>query len=255
MVNVLLLGGHGKIALRMTKLLTSARYNVTSVIRDPSHINDINAASAAPEYINPLVASIEDSTPESIAKQLEGVDWVIWSAGAGGKGGPERTRTVDEHAAKRYISASILAPSVSKFLMISASCCRQEPASWWNEEDIATFHAAWKAMPVYCQAKCVADEFLWDESRRLEAAGGKKVGWEDIDLRPGYLSDEPGTGRVGLGKARIKGSVTRDDVAAVAVKLLEKGGAGGLWVDLIGGEEDIETAVERVIRERINARE
>lgn len=119
---------------------------------------------------------------------------------------------------------------------------------------MATFNGGWKAIPVYCEAKFQADEFLWDESRKLESSGGKKVGWEDIHLRPGALNDQPATGKVDLGRARAKGGVTREDVADVAVRLLLKGDSGGLWIDLVNGEEPTQEAVDRVIRDRVSSR-
>ncbi|KAH8144612.1 uncharacterized protein LAJ45_11380 [Morchella importuna] len=254
MVQVLLLGGHGKVALHMTKLLTKAGHIVTSIIRSADHIPDINAHAVSPGLVKPTVSSIEDATPESIAVQLEGIDWVIWSAGAGGKGGPERTIAVDQEAAKKYISASLAAPSVSKFLMVSALISRREPAPYWGEEDVASFRTGWKAIPTYCEAKLQADIWLYDESRKLEKAGGKSVGWEDIHLRPGSLSDKEATGKVDLGRARAKGEVSRADVAAVGVALLERGDVAGLWVDLVEGEEEIGEAVERVVKGKITAR-
>lgn len=174
--------------------------------------------------------------------------------GAGGKGGAARTLAVDQEAAKKYIAASIAAPSVSKFLTISASIARREPAPYWDEGDVATFNGGWKAISVYCEAKLQADEFLYDESRRLERSGGKKVGWEDINLRPGMLSDGVATGKVDLGRARARGDVTRNDVADVAVRLLQTGGAGGLWIDLVNGEEPVQEAVDRVVRDRVTSR-
>lgn len=174
--------------------------------------------------------------------------------GAGGKGGAARTLAVDQEAAKKYIAACIAAPSVCKFLTVSASVARRIPAAYWDDADVATFSGAWKAIPVYCEAKLQADEFLYDESRKLERGGGKEVGWEDIHLRPGALGDSAATGKVDLGRARAGGGVTRSDVADVAVRLLQKGGAGGLWLDLVNGEELAQEAVDRVVRDRITSR-
>jgi hypothetical protein len=97
----------------------------------------------------------------------------------------------------------------------------------------------------------VADDYLYAESRKA-----KKEGWEDICLRPGTLSDEPGSGKVDLGRSKLAGKVSREDVARVAVELLEHGTGGkGLWIDLLQGEEDIPQAVETVVREGVTALE
>ena len=112
------------------------------------------------------------------------------------------------------------------------------------------YTGAWAAIGAYCEAKCAADEFLYAESRRAA-----KPRWEDICLRPGALTDAPATGRVELGRSRAAGGVSRADVAAVAAELLERGGAGGLWLDMVAGQEEVGEAVARCVRDRVTARE
>ncbi|KAJ3717698.1 hypothetical protein C8R42DRAFT_150312 [Lentinula raphanica] len=251
MVSVLLLGGHGKVALHVTKILTAHGHKVTSIIRNPGHAQDIkDQCPESPNLVDPLVASIEETDEEGAQALMKDVEWVVWSAGAGGKGGPERTKAVDEVAAKRFIKAALLAPSVTKFLMVSAISSRRSPASYWSDADIAAFKKTWETIGVYSEAKTVADEYLYDQSRKSQ-----KPKWVDICLRPGSLSDSPGTGSVDLGKAKLVGSVPREDVAAVAVELLEKEEGGGLWVDLMSGSEPIGQAVDRVVSQRITSRE
>ncbi|KAF8539327.1 NADH(P)-binding-domain-containing protein [Trichophaea hybrida] len=247
MPKILLLGGHGKVALKLTILLTARGHHVTSIIRNPEHTSEIQSLSP---LVTPVLSSIEEATATSAEALMEGCDWVVWSAGAGGKGGKERTKAVDEDAAKKFIAAAIRSPDVKKFLMVSASCARRAPASWYDEEDVKAYNAVYSTITAYCEAKIAADEFLYAESRKT-----KKPDWEDICLRPGTLKDEPGTGKVNLGRAKATGGISREDVARVAVVLLEHGGAAGLWLDLVRGEEEIEAAVERCVTERVTARE
>lgn len=136
--------------------------------------------------------------------------------------------------------------------MVSASCSRQKPAEWWSEEDVKSFEAAWKAIPAYCEAKLAADKFILEEVKRT----GWKGEW--YDLRPGMLTDEEGTGKVDLGKAKQQGSVSREDVARVAVELLESQinvQRGGAWLDLVNGEEGVVEAVKRVLVDGVDVRE
>ena len=108
-------------------------------------------------------------------------------------------------------------------------------------------------MPDYVKAKLAADEVLTVlGEERLKRDGKDKFTY--IILRPGVLSDERETGLVELGKTRARASVTRGDVADIAVRLLEVGGVNG-WIDLVNGMEPAKQAVERVVREGINARE
>ncbi|KAI5788314.1 hypothetical protein EDC01DRAFT_788711 [Geopyxis carbonaria] len=250
MVAILLLGGHGAVSQHITRILATTLHpapTITSIIRTPSQSPTIAAITP---LATPLVASLETTPDAELAALMAAHDWVIWSAGAGGKGGPERTKAVDDAAARRWFDAALAEPRVSKFLMVSANAARRKPAPWWGEDDIEKYNQSWNAIPVYCEAKCDADDYIWARAR-----AANKAGFEDICLRPGALTNEPGTGKVDLGLAKAAGGVPREDVAAVAVELLRRGGAGGLWVDLVRGEEKIEEAVERVVKERVNAHE
>ncbi|KAK7043216.1 hypothetical protein VNI00_008570 [Paramarasmius palmivorus] len=240
MARILLLGGHGKVALRITKLLAEQNHHVVSVVRNAEHIADIRALAPTHniKLVEPVVASIEDADDEVAARMMVDIDWVVWSAGAGGKGGPERTKAVDEVAAKRFIKAALEAPSVTKFLIVSTSSAHREPASWWNGDDIATFKQSWSNIGVYCQCRLNTDEYLYEENRKTKKSG-----------LAGHIR------KVDLGKARKAGSVMRDDVAATAVELLKRNDVGGLWLDLLGGDEPIEAAVERVAAQQITAKE
>jgi len=251
MPSVLLLGGHGKIALHLTPLLLRAGHTVFSIVRNPQHVPEIASLStpSTTHLLKPLVASIEDATDTTIQNLMTNIDWVVWSAGAGGKGGPDRTRAVDRDAAIRFIRGAIDAPSVKKFLMISATGARS-PASWWNDEDLEAYRRSWSAMGLYYECKVAADEYLYSESRKVT-----KEGWEDICLRPGTLLDNPSTGKVDLGRTHLGRRVTREDVAIVAAELLERGGAAGLWLDLLNGEIPVKTAVEQCLKEQVTARE
>jgi nucleoside-diphosphate-sugar epimerase len=127
---VLVLGGHGKVSLFLQPLLLAKKWDVTSVVRTAEQEAEILALGKdKPGKIEVLVDSLDDVKEVSHATRvLEKVrpDIVVWSAGAGGKGGPARTKAIDEVAAKAYISASLATPSVKKFLLVSyiaVSCC------------------------------------------------------------------------------------------------------------------------------------
>lgn len=112
MADIMIIGGHGKIALLLAPLLNTRGDAVTSVIRNPDQADDIRAAGATP-----LVLDVENATREELADAVDGFDAVVWSAGAGG-GDPKRTYAVDRDAAIRTISAASDA-GVSRFVMVS----------------------------------------------------------------------------------------------------------------------------------------
>ncbi|OCL08600.1 hypothetical protein AOQ84DRAFT_388737 [Glonium stellatum] len=258
--NILLIGGHGKVSQILTPLLLARSWNVTSLIRSPDQTNTIEKlGDGQPGKLSVLVSSLEEVKSESDAKKiLDQVqpDWVVWSAGAGGRGGPSRTFAIDRDAAIAFTRASISTPNITKFMTVSYNSSRRHKPSWWSESewDIAQ-KANYKALPTYYEAKVAADEVLTVLAQRRYEEDVKK-GVEaakrfcGISLRPGTLTDGK-AGKVTLGKIRAKGQVPRASVAEVAVKLLEADGARG-WFDLLDGEEDVLDAVERCVKQGIN---
>lgn len=169
------------------------------------------------------------------------------SLGAGGKGGPSRTKAIDEVAAKNYISASLARPSVKKFLIISYIASRRNSPSWWTKEDTESAnHVNTKVLPGYFAAKVEADEHFAAAAKKRN---DKDSSFQAINLRPGTLKDDPSNGKVLLGKTPARGDVSRESVARVAAALLEREDTRG-WYDLINGDEPIEEAVDRLVKEK-----
>jgi hypothetical protein len=86
-------------------------------------------------------------------------------------------------------------------------------------------------MAVYLQAKLRAEDAVLPREALATTI-----------LRPGRLTDDPGTGRVTLGHGVGYGSVPRDDVAAVLVALLDARRDGAV-VELVGGDTPLAEAV------------
>lgn len=84
-MQVLLLGGHGKIALHLTPLLLNRAWNVTSVVRNPDHENEILALGKGRKgKLNVLVSSLENVKSATDAQKILDTvtpDYVVWSAG------------------------------------------------------------------------------------------------------------------------------------------------------------------------------
>ena len=141
-------------------------------------------------------------------------------------------------------------PTITKFLLVSALSIRRGRASWFDDEGYAAMiKVNTEVMPAYYKAKLAADEAL---TVLGEERCARDKAFQYIILRPGGLTDEKETGRVSLGRTKARGSVTRGDVADVAARLLEVEGARG-WFDLLGGDEDTQKAVDRVVKGGINS--
>ncbi|OBT81948.1 hypothetical protein VE02_09453 [Pseudogymnoascus sp. 03VT05] len=252
--HILLLGAHGKIALQLLPLLLSRSWSVTALIRDSSQTAAILATKppAAQGTLDVLVDSLDAIRTTADATRVldkSRADWVVWAAGAGGKGGADRTNAVDRDAAIAFARAAAKEGRVKKFLLISALSVRRHPAPWWSKEAAEAVKKAADSLAVYSAAKLEADEVLTvvGEERRKEDKG-----FSYIILRPGTLTDGEATGRVEFGRTEGPGKVARGDVARVAVEVLGREGANG-WFDLLAGEGKVEEEVERVVREGVDA--
>lgn len=135
--------------------------------------------------------------------------------------------------------------------MVSYLASRRSKPTWWDADAWANAQKVnTEILPTYYQAKIAADEALY---RASAARGSAFVG---INLRPGTLTDEPASGRVELGKtAASKGTSSREGVAQTAAKLLEVEGIRNSWVDQLDGDEELGAAVERIVREGVDAAE
>lgn len=110
---IVLIGGHGKVALLAAGLLKEAGYGVDSLIRNPDQSADIRAAGG-----EPVVLDIGSADVDALASAFTGAEAIVFSAGAGGGSTPERTRAIDYEAATRAMAAAEKA-GVMRFIMVS----------------------------------------------------------------------------------------------------------------------------------------
>jgi uncharacterized protein YbjT (DUF2867 family) len=211
MSHIVIAGGHGQIAMRVAALLSARGDQVCALIRNPEHEADVRATGA-----RPIVADLE--ALDDLSDLVEGVNSVVFAAGAGPGSGPERKRTVDLGAAVKLLDGA-RRTGVRRYLMISAMGAA-DPA------------AGSEAMRPYLEAKAQADAAL----------AASDLQWTIV--RPGGLTDEPGTGRVAVAPALgRRGTVTRDDVAAVLVACLDEPRTVRATFDLLQGETPIAQAL------------
>jgi len=219
-VRVVIAGGHGQIALRLTALLAGRGDLVTGVVRNPDHRADVEGAGGTA-----AVCDLEAASAADLAEHLTGADAVVFAAGAGPSSGVPRKDTVDRAAAVLLADAAERA-GVRRYVLVSSIGVDGVRGHTTGPDD-EVFHA-------YLVAKLAAEEDL--RARPLD--------W--TILRPGRLTDDPGTGRVRLAPSVPRGDVTRDDVAAVVVALLDRPETVGLVLTLVGGDTPVAAAVEAV---------
>jgi uncharacterized protein YbjT (DUF2867 family) len=210
-VQIAIAGGHGKIALILARLLSDRGEEVRSLIRKPDHEHDIREAGA-----EPVLCDLEAVGADELAEAVRGADAVVFAAGAGPGSGPERKETVDYGGAVKLIEAA-RADGIARYLMISSMG--------------ADPNAEGDGFAVYLRAKGRADEAL------------RSSGLDHTIVRPGRLTDDPGTGKVQIGEHVERGEVPRADVAAVLAACLGAPNTIGRAFELVAGETPIGEAV------------
>jgi uncharacterized protein YbjT (DUF2867 family) len=210
-MEVVIAGGHGKIALHLERLLADSGHRVRALIRQRDHDSDVREAGA-----EPVLCDLERE--EDIARCVRGADAVVFAAGAGPGSGPERKRTVDLGGALKLLAAARQV-GARRYVMVSAIGA-DDPS------------AGSESMRPYLEAKAEAD-------RRLAESG---LDWTIV--RPGGLTDAPGTGRVLVsGDMSVRGSVPREDVARVLAAVLGDPGSIGKTFVLVSGDTPVDEAV------------
>ena len=214
-MRVAIAGGHGKIALRLTRLLADRGDTVVGLVRNPDHVADVHAAGGTA-----TVLDLERAAVDEVADAIAGADAVVFAAGAGPGSGAARKETVDRAAAVLFADAAESA-GVRRYLQVSAIGLDRADDQGMDE-----------VFAAYLRAKAAADEYL----------ATRDLAW--TILRPGRLTDDPGTGQVTLGASVTRGAVTRDDVATVLVGLLDRPAISHVVLELVGGDMPIERALD-----------
>ena len=214
MSKVLIIGGHGKVALLASPHLVEAGHEVSGVIRKPEQSGDVSATGATP-----VVADVEQLSTEQLVELVDGYDTVVWAAGAGG-GSPERTFAVDRDAAIRAIDASV-SGTPKHFVIVSYFGAGPDHGVPEDND----FYA-------YAEAKTEADLHL------------ASAGIDATILRPSSLTDQDGSTTIESGAGVSASEVSRGTVAAVIAAVVdapEK--SAGLTLEFNDGDQPIADAI------------
>ena len=212
LVDVVIAGGSGQIALRLARLLAQHDTPARGLVRSERSSAAVRAAGA-----RPVICDLED-LEHDVDAAIAGAEVVVFAAGSGPGSGPERKHTMDYLGALRLLWAARRI-GVARYVMISAIQAAAPPA---GESDYA----------VYLRAKAAADEAL---SRDVVPF---------TIVRPGWLTDDPGTGHIEVGPALDhEGRISRADVAAVLLAVIDAPQAAGCTFDVLAGSTPIAQAI------------
>src|SRR4051794_32582003 len=210
-MDVAIAGGHGKIALHLERLLSQSGHGVCGLIRNRAHEAAVHAAGAEPVLCD--MEAVDDLAPF-----IDGADAVVFAAGAGPGSGPERKKTVDLGGALKLLDAA-RRTGARRYLIVS-SIGADDPS------------AGSEQMRPYLEAKAEADERLAESD----------LDWTIV--RPGRLTNDPGTGRVTLTTdMSVRGDIPRADVARVLAASLGDPNAIGKTFVAVSGDTPVDEAV------------
>ena len=214
MARILVLGGHGKVALRAERMLAEAQHTVHAAIRNPDHATDVAETGA-----EPVVADLERLDQQGTDELVTGYDVVVWAAGASG-GSPERTRAVDHDAALSVLDA--VTRSGARLVMVSYFGSRRDHGVAPDD----TFFA-------YAEAKSLVDLGVRESGADWVILAPSALTLEDED---GIEIDEP-AGSIS------SGSIPRATVARLIAEVVAQPTLRGLTIRCNAGGTPVADAL------------
>ena len=214
-MRVAIAGAHGKVAMRLATRLVERGDSVIGLIRNPDHAEEVRTAGA-----EPVVCDLEHATVDEIASAVSGVGAAVFAAGAGPGSGAARKLTMDRDGAIKLLDAT--AADAARYVIVSSVGAENPP----DDDDVFS---------VYLRAKAEADAAVRASSRDWTI------------LRPGRLTDEPGTGQVRIDSEPFRGDIPRDDVAEVLAAVLHDSRASHRVLYVNGGRQPLEEALSHAL--------
>ena len=208
-MKILIAGANGKVGTILSgKLWGHSGFSPVGLIRDGRQQTKFTALG---------VPSVVGDLEEGVSSFLPGLDAVIFTAGSGGRTGPEKTTDVDQNAAIKLMGDCESA-GVRRFLMVSA--IGADP----NSDSTRIQH--------YLRAKGVADSRL--RSSKLDYT----------IIAPGTLIDERGTGRVQVAEdLGFHGYLPREDLADSIIECLKNFNSIGKTIQVVSGGQKVKDAI------------
>jgi uncharacterized protein YbjT (DUF2867 family) len=210
-VEVVVAGGHGKIAMLLHPLLVERGDSVRALIRNPDHADEVRDAGAEPVYCD-LEAEAD------VSAAVGDADAVVFAAGAGPGSGAERKRTMDRDGAVKLIDAA-KANGISRYVIVSSMGAGSPPAEGGD------------VFGEYLRAKGAADQAL------------SESGLDFTIVRPGSLTDDEPIGTVTAAASVERGEIPRSDVAVVLATVLHTDSTIGKTFELVSGTTPIDEAL------------
>ncbi len=219
-MRIAIVGGHGQIALKATELLISAGHEVTSVIRRPEQVTEIEGLSAQAQ-----ICDIGTADAAELAAAIAGADALVFAAGAGPGSTIEAKRSIDLGGSLKAIDAC-LEIGIRRFVQIS-------------------FIGVTNPVPEGTDPVFAA---YWDGKREADEALISS-GLDYTIVKPGGLTDVPATGTGEVGADSPRGATTsRGNVAEFIRLVLEEPRTVGMSLDIRDGDTPLKDALENFLQ-------
>lgn len=215
MSKVFIIGAAGKVGRQLVSQLAGRGHQPVAMHRNPEQTAELRELGGTP-----AIGDLLELDAGALAVLMADCDSVIFSAGAGGKGGMEMTNAIDGRGLELAVAAAERA-GIRRFLLVSAfpeaGRGKQMPERFEN----------------YMSVKKLADVHLAESG----------LNW--VILRPGTLVDEAGS-KVRVGAAIPYGEVSRSDVAAVLAELMDTPQVNRIIIELTQGDTPVAAAVQQL---------
>ena len=217
-MRVVIAGAHGRVARRLGRLLVARGDAVVGIVPTAEH-----EAELAGDGIEAVVLDLDRARVDDVAAVAVNADVVVFAAGAEPAGSTPHKDEADRAAAILLADAAEQI-AVRPYLLMSSmgveAAAEGSTPTGLDEVTLAYLRAKWAT----------------EEGVRARPAVDLTV------LRPGHLTEDPGTGRVALGRDLEPGDVPRDDVAEVMLRLLDAPRPGVL-LEVTSGSTPVDDAL------------
>lgn len=217
MKDVFIVGGAGNIGRQLGQQLSQDGVTARALCRTAEQ-----EASLQQQGIQTVRGDLVALDEQQLTGLMHGCGLVVFTAGAGGKGGEEMTKAVDGEGLIKSVAAAQRA-GIKRFILVSAF-----PEAGRGRQLSDTFEN-------YMRVKKQADVIL----------AASALDW--VIVRPGTLTDEPATGRISAGPAIAYGTIGRADVAATLAALVHQPAVSRVIIELTAGERPVTEAIDALI--------
>jgi uncharacterized protein YbjT (DUF2867 family) len=216
-MKVFILGVTGGTGRRVARLLIDHGHAVSGLYRHPNQ-----AAKLKQMGVRAFAGDIATISELDLARSIRETEVLVFTAGAGEHDDDSMIDAVDYGGVRKAIAAMRLA-GLSRLLLVSV-------------------------FPEAAREQCLGDSFEHYMAAKKKAdveVVNSSLDW--IILRPSSLKDTPGTGTVSLALANFHTEITRDDVAATVVALLNTPKISRKILELTEGSQPIADAVSALL--------